>query len=91
MRRRDFIAVIAGSAAAWPLAARAQQGERMRRIGVLPGQAATDSVSQARNAAFLQGLQELGWMIGRNVEIEYRWAPGDGDQSFLGRLPRRAE
>ena len=53
--------------------------ERLRLIGVLPGQAATDPVSQARNAAFLQGLQELGWMIGRNVEIEYRWAPGDVD------------
>ena len=89
--RREFIALLGGAAAAWPLTAGAQQPERMRRIGVLPGQAASDSVSQARNAAFLQGLQELGWMIGRNVEIEYRWAPGDGDQSFLGRLPRRAE
>ena len=53
--------------------------ERPRRIGVLMGQAATDPVSQARNAAFLQGLQELGWIIGRNVEIEYRWAPGGVD------------
>src|SRR4051812_49418668 len=83
MRRRDFITLLGGVAAApamlWPLAARAQQGERMRRIGVLMGQAATDPVSQARNAAFLQGLQELGWMTGRNVEIEYRWAPGGVD------------
>ena len=76
MRRREFIGLL-GGAAAWPLAARAQ--ERLRRIGVLMGQAATDPVSQARNAAFLQGLQELGWMIGRNVEIEYRWAPGGVD------------
>jgi putative tryptophan/tyrosine transport system substrate-binding protein len=81
MRRRDFIKVIAVSAAAWPLTARAQQSERLRRIGVLMDQAATDPVSQARNAAFLQGLRELGWMIGRNVEIEYRWAPGDVDNS----------
>ena len=55
--------------------------ERLRRVGVLMGQAANDPVSQARNAAFLQGLQELGWMIGRNVEIEYRWDPDDVDIS----------
>src|SRR3954470_694398 len=76
MRRREFITLL-GGAAAWPVAARAQQPERLRRIGELSGQAATDSVSQARNAAFLQGLQELGWMMGRNVDIEYRWASGD--------------
>ena len=78
MKRREFIGLV-GGAAAWPVMAWGQ--ERLRRIGVLMGQAATDSVSQARNAAFLQGLQELGWMIGRNVEIEYRWAPGDVDNS----------
>jgi putative ABC transport system substrate-binding protein len=78
VKRREFITLL-GGAVAWPLAARAQQPERVRRIGVLMGQAATDPVSQARNAAFLQGLQELGWMIGRNVEIEYRWAPGGVD------------
>ncbi len=78
MKRREFITLL-GGAVAWPLAARAQQPERVRRIGVLMGQAATDPVSQARNAAFLQGLQELGWMTGRNVEIEYRWAPGGVD------------
>jgi putative tryptophan/tyrosine transport system substrate-binding protein len=76
MRRREFITLV-GGAAAWPVMAWGQ--ERLRRIGVLMGQAATDPVSQARNAAFLQGLQELGWMIGRNVEIEYRWAPGGVD------------
>jgi putative ABC transport system substrate-binding protein len=76
MRRRDVITLLGGAAAALPLAARGQQPERLRRIGVLMGQAANDPVSQARNAAFLQGLQELGWMIGRNVEIEYRWASG---------------
>jgi putative ABC transport system substrate-binding protein len=79
MRRRDFITLLGVAAAAWPVAARGQ--ERLRRIGVLMGQAANDPVSQARNAAFLQGLQELGWMIGRNVEIEYRWASGDVDNS----------
>jgi putative ABC transport system substrate-binding protein len=79
VKRREFITLLGGAAAAWPVAARAQQPERVRRIGVLMGQAATDPVSQARNAAFLQGLQELGWIIGRNVEIEYRWAPGGVD------------
>jgi len=73
MRRRDFIKVIAGSAAVWPLAARAQQPGRMRRIGVAEGLAADDVEAQARNAAFLQGLQELGWTVGRNVRIDYRW------------------
>jgi putative tryptophan/tyrosine transport system substrate-binding protein len=77
MRRREFITLLGGAAVAWPMMAWAQ--ERPRRIGVLMGQAATDPVSQARNAAFLQGLQELGWIIGRNVEIEYRWAPGGVD------------
>jgi ABC-type uncharacterized transport system substrate-binding protein len=76
MRRRAFIGLV-GGAAAWPVMVWGQ--ERRRRIGVLMGQAATDPVSQARNAAFLQGLQELGWMVGRNVEIEYRWAPGGVD------------
>jgi len=66
MTRREFIGLV-GGAAAWPVMAWGQ--ERLRRIGVLMGQAATDPVSQARNAAFLQGLQEPGWMTGRNVEI----------------------
>ena len=74
MRRREFITGIAGSAAAWPLAARAQQPERMRRIGVLLPAAADDTEVQARLAAFLQGLQLLGWTIGRNVRIDTRWA-----------------
>jgi hypothetical protein len=67
MRRRAIIALL-GGAAAWPLVARAQQGERMRRIGVLMvAHYANDAVAQARNAAFLQGLQEAGWAVGRNV------------------------
>jgi putative ABC transport system substrate-binding protein len=76
VKRREFITLL-GGASAWPLAARAQQSGRMRRIGVLNGLTAEDSQSQARNAAFLQGLGELGWQVGRNLQIEYRWAGGD--------------
>ena len=79
MRRRDFITLLGGAAAAWPLAARAQQGERMRRIGVLMNLGSDDAEGQARNAVFLQGLQELGWSVGRNVRIEYRWGAGDAE------------
>jgi len=78
MKRRAFIALL-GGAAAWPLAARAQ-GERVRRIGVLMGQAANDPEGQARVAAFLQGLQELGWTVGRNVRIDFRWGAGNADR-----------
>ena len=74
MRRRDFIAVLGGAAAAWPLAARAQQAERMRRIGMLLPAAADDRILQARVGAFLQALALLGWTIGRNVRIDTRWA-----------------
>jgi putative tryptophan/tyrosine transport system substrate-binding protein len=73
VNRRNFITLLGGAAAAWPLAARAQQRERMRRIGVLMSLAADHPESQGRNAAFLQGLQELGWTVGRNVRIDYRW------------------
>jgi len=76
MRRREFITLL-GGAAAWPLAARAQQGERMRRIGVLHSSAADDPESLAEIAAMAQGLQEAGWVIGRNIQIEYRWAGGE--------------
>ncbi len=74
MRRREFISLIGGAAAAWPLAARAQPGQRMRRIGVLLPATADDPQSPFRFAAFLQGLQELGWTDGRNVRIDTRWA-----------------
>ena len=73
MRRREFIAGL-GGAAVWPLAARAQQGERVRRIGVLIGLAGDDSEAQARLAAFRQGMQQRGWSEGRNLQIDYRWA-----------------
>jgi putative ABC transport system substrate-binding protein len=74
MRRREFITLVGGAAVAWPLVARAQQGERMRRIGVLLPAAADDAEYQARVGAFLQGLALLGWTIGRNVRIDTRWA-----------------
>jgi putative ABC transport system substrate-binding protein len=77
MKRRDFIRWIGGSAAAWPLAAHAQQAERMRRIGVLAAITADDPEAQARNASFLQRLGELGWTVGRNVRIDYRWGTGN--------------
>src|SRR6516165_2113270 len=77
MRRRAFILAVGSTAAAWPLAARAQQGERMRRIGVLMNTGADEPESQARLAAFMQGLQELGWAAGGNLRIDYRWSPGD--------------
>ena len=75
MKRREFIALVGGVAAIlWPLAVRAQQSERMRRIGILAGLAENDPEAQARMAAFVQGLGELGWTRGRNVQIETRWA-----------------
>jgi putative tryptophan/tyrosine transport system substrate-binding protein len=77
MRRRDFIKVLGGAAAAWPVAARAQQSERMRRIGVLMTFPPDDTEAQARVGALLQGLQQLDWAIGRNVRIEVRWAGGN--------------
>jgi putative ABC transport system substrate-binding protein len=78
VKRRKFITLLGGAAIAWPLAARAQQGQRMRRIGVLSTVPADDSESQVRMAAFHQGLQETGWVVGRNLRIDYRWS-GAGD------------
>jgi ABC-type uncharacterized transport system substrate-binding protein len=79
LKRREFITLLGGTAAAWPLVASAQQ-ERMRRIGVPHNFAADDPLGQARNGVFLQGLQQAGWTIGRNVQIETRWAAGDADR-----------
>jgi hypothetical protein len=86
MRRRDFITLL-GGAAAWPLAARAQPGERMRRIGVLIGSApdVNDDDVQARLAAFHDGLQRLGWIDGRNVRMEYRRGAGDANRIRISR------
>jgi putative ABC transport system substrate-binding protein len=77
MRRREFIGLAGGLAIAWPLGARAQQGDRMRRIGVLWSTSEDDPVAQARQAAFLQGLRQLGWIDGQNVRIDVRWAAGN--------------
>ena len=81
MRRREFIALVAGAAATWPLAAHAQQTDRMRRIGVLFGGPASDPDIHARLAAFLQALQQLGWTEGRNVRIESRCGAGNVDNT----------
>jgi ABC-type uncharacterized transport system substrate-binding protein len=80
IRRREFITLL-GGAAAHPLVARAQQGERMRRIGVLMPTDADNPDSQARLAAFLQGLQQFGWAVGRNVRIDLRWAAGEVERN----------
>jgi putative ABC transport system substrate-binding protein len=77
MNRREFITLLGGSAATWPLAARAQQGERTRRIGVLLSYAADDPETPSRLAAILSRLQELGWTVGRNMRVDYRYNPGD--------------
>jgi putative ABC transport system substrate-binding protein len=80
VKRREFLTLLGGAAAAWPLAARAQQGGRMRRIGVLMNLASDDAEGQARLAAFHQGLQQLGWTVGRNVQIDYRWGAADTER-----------
>src|SRR5262245_43617338 len=80
MKRREFITLFGGATAAWPFAARAQQRERVRRIGVLMPLAADDPEGQVRITAFAQGLQELGWSVGRNLRLDYRWAAGDADR-----------
>jgi putative tryptophan/tyrosine transport system substrate-binding protein len=79
MRRREFIMMLGGAAVAWPLAAGAQQPERLRRIGVLMPYAENDADSQVRVRVFEQTLQQLGWTDGRNVRIDYRWTSGDAD------------
>jgi putative ABC transport system substrate-binding protein len=82
MRRREFITVL-GGAAAWPLAARAQHGERTRRIGVLTGYAESDHEAQARLVILRQSLQRLGWTIGHNLRVDYRWTNGDIDRARM--------
>src|SRR5499427_343903 len=81
LKRRDFITLFGGAAAAWPLAARAKQAERIRRIGVLMGYPEGDPQAQANVTALLQGRQNRGWIEGRNVQIDYRWAGGDPDKA----------
>jgi len=81
MRRREFIALLGGAAAAWPRALRAQQTDRMRRVGVLMSTAVDDPQDASRHAAFAQGLQELGWTIGSNLRIDYRWGASSPDNA----------
>jgi putative ABC transport system substrate-binding protein len=81
MRRREFITLLGGAVAAWPLAAEAQQPDRMRRIGALMARSANDPEGQKQAAAFQRSIEELGWSPGRSVEIEYRWLAGDASQA----------
>jgi putative tryptophan/tyrosine transport system substrate-binding protein len=78
VKRREFIGLLAGAATAWPLGARAQQNDHVRRIGFLMPSAETDTNAQSRVAAFRKGLQQLGWTEGRNIRIDYRWADDSG-------------
>jgi putative ABC transport system substrate-binding protein len=80
MKRREFITLLGGAAVTWPLAARAQQPDGMRRIGVLMSLASDDPAGKTRLTAFLQGLEQLGWIDGRNVRIDTRWAAGDAER-----------
>src|SRR5437764_8278218 len=80
IRRREFITLLSGAAAAWPRAARAQQPERMRRIGILMNLTETDPIGRSNIAAFRQGLAQFGWTEGRNLRIDHRWA-GDADRA----------
>jgi putative tryptophan/tyrosine transport system substrate-binding protein len=86
VNKRDFITLLGGAAAAWPLAARAQQADRVRRIGALMTQAADDPEGQYRLLALAQGLQESGWTIGSNVRIETRWGAAAIDNETLVHL-----
>src|SRR6185437_9158309 len=90
MRRREFITLIVGASAVWPLAARAQQTEQKRRIGVLSSLAETDLEAQAWDTAFRKQLIELGWIEGRNIHLDYRWAAGELErlQEFAKELIR---
>src|SRR5260370_24828172 len=85
MRRREFITVVGGAAVAWPVVARAQQADGMRRIGVLIGFAEDDPEAKARLAAFRQGLEKRGWSEGRNVRIDYRFAPAGAQAQVVAK------
>jgi ABC-type uncharacterized transport system substrate-binding protein len=80
MNRREFITLLGGAAVAWPVTAGAQPGEKVRRVGVLMSMAADDPDGQPRITAFAQGMRELGWAVGRNLQVDYRWAAGDPDR-----------
>src|SRR4051812_39119227 len=80
LRRREFITVLGGAAVSWPLMAQAQQDGRVRRLGVLMSLGSNDPEGQTRLAAFLQGMQEAGWAVGRNLRIDTRWGAGDAER-----------
>ena len=80
MKRREFIALLGGAAAAWPFSADAEPAQRPRRIAVLQNLASDDAEGQLRLTAFGQGLQQLGWTVGRNLRIDYRWGVGDDER-----------
>src|ERR1041385_1060816 len=80
MRRREFLGILCGAAATWPVAGAAQEPERLRRIGVLMNARADDADGQARINAFVQALRELGWTDQRNVRIDVRWGAGDAER-----------
>jgi hypothetical protein len=87
MGRREFITLLGGAAAAWPLAAHAQQpGERIRRVGVLMGGAETDVESPARVKVFQEAPETLGWIVGRNLQIDYRWTMADAERTQVGSM-----
>ena len=90
MRRRDLVKGIVGSTVGWPLAARAQQRERMRRIGVLTPFGPDDAEGQARATAFTRALQQLGWTVGQNIRLEFRWGDGKADTMRKHAAERRA-
>ena len=92
MKRRAFITLLGGAAVGWPLAARAQQAERVRRIGLLQGLAESDPEAQARTVAFRQALDVLGWIEGRNIRLDYRFAGGDSSrvQTYAAELVNSA-
>jgi putative ABC transport system substrate-binding protein len=92
VKRREFSMLIGGAVVAWPFAVRARQTDRVARIGVLMGDAASDPEGQTRVAAFREKLERLGWTQGRNIQIEYRWASGDIERTrtFAAALVRMA-
>src|SRR6516162_1962754 len=86
MKRREFITLLGAGAAAWPLAARAQQGERMRRVGVLYALDAGDAEAEARNRVFEQSLRALGWTVGQDLKIDYRYGGADRIRQYAAEL-----
>src|SRR5262245_47405395 len=79
MKRREFISLLGGAAVAWPLAGRAQQGERIRNIGALLPVPSSDAEGRSRLTTFAQALQQLGWTVGQSIHIDYRWGDGTAD------------